>query len=247
MQKNVDWKKVATGVAVAAGVTLLVVVTGGAAAPVIAGAAIGAGSGSKAATSAAVGKGVDVVTDTGLDIAQTVASGGTVTFGSVAMSAGTSLLLGSTGGGKVDDVAGVAQSGSKSFRDLMAPEEAIRYDNYWKQGSGSFKNIKLPDGSKVEVINNGSVLSTRQRLQVAPGTRSITDVKYGSDGNMYYRETIFDQYGRRIGNNDYTDHGKPYVESHTIPHHHPNQATNPNQHGKGVPGLHPETPQEVSK
>ncbi len=144
---------------------------------------------------------------------------------------------------KADDVAeGASNSGSKNFRDLMSSEEATRYDNYWKQGSGSFNNIKLPDGTKVEVINNGNVLSTRQRLQVAPGTRSITDVKYSSDGSMYYRETIFDQYGRRIGNNDYTNHGKPYVESHTIPHHHPNPATNPNQHGKGVPGLHPETP-----
>ncbi len=39
------------------------------------------------------------------------------------------------------------------------------------------------------------------------------DVKLGSDGKMYYRETIFDEYGRKIGHNDYTDHGKPI---HTV-------------------------------
>lgn len=42
--QNVDWKKVAIGVAVTAAITLAVVATGGAAAPVLIGAAVGAGA-----------------------------------------------------------------------------------------------------------------------------------------------------------------------------------------------------------
>jgi len=68
------------------------------------------------------------------------------------------------------------------------------------------------------------------------------DVKYGTNGEMYYRETIFDDYGRRIGNNDFTDHGRPDIPAHTIPHHHANVWQNPSQHGPATPGLHPDTP-----
>ena len=133
-------------------------------------------------------------------------------------------------------------AGNTSFRDMMSPEEAARYDAYWEQGAGSYEMVKLPNGNKMEVIKQGKQLSTRQRLQAPPGTRSITDVKYGENGEMYYRQTIFDEYGRRIGNNDFTDHNRPEVPTHTIPHHHPNSANDPMQHGKGVLGLHPETP-----
>ncbi len=76
-------------------------------------------SGSKAAASAAVGKGVDVATDTALDMVQTATSGGKITLGSIAVSTGTSLVLGNTGGGKVDDVARVVQSGSKNAGDVL--------------------------------------------------------------------------------------------------------------------------------
>ena len=135
------------------------------------------------------------------------------------------------------------KGGSKtSFRDMMSPEEAARYDEYWGQGAGSYRNVKLSDGTKIEIIFNGKKPSTRQRLQAPPGTKSITDVKYGKNGEMYYRETIFDEYGRRIGNNDYSDHGRPNIPSHTIPHHHPNSPNDPSHHGDGVPGLHPNTP-----
>ena len=135
------------------------------------------------------------------------------------------------------------KEGSKtSFRDMMSPEEAARYDEYWGQGAGSYRNVKLSDGTKIEIIFNGKKPSTRQRLQAPPGTKSITDVKYGKNGEMYYRETIFDEYGRRIGNNDYSDHGRPNIPSHTIPHHHPNSPNDPSHHGDGVPGLHPNTP-----
>ena len=137
----------------------------------------------------------------------------------------------------------VVEGGSGAgFRDMMSPEEALRYDEYWSQGAGSYRNVKLPDGTKMEVIFNGKNPSTRQRLQAPPGTKSITDVKYGKSGEMYYRETIFDEYGRRIGNNDYSDHGRPDIPSHTIPHHHPNSPSDPSHHGDGVPGLHPNTP-----
>ena len=59
---------------------------------------------------------------------------------------------------------------------------------------------------------------------------------------MHYRETIFDEYGRKICTNDYTDHQRPDVPTHTNPHHHTNPSTDPSQHGKPVPGFHPNTP-----
>ena len=49
---------------------------------------------------------------------------------------------------------------------LFRSEEAERYDNYWKQGAGSFKNKKMPDGNVQEiVISSGDTINARQRLQ----------------------------------------------------------------------------------
>ena len=124
-----------------------------------------------------------------------------------------------------------------SLRDLMTPEEASRYDSYWQQGAGSFQ---IDDKGNEIIIGNEGRINTRQRLQVSPGIQSITDVKYGSNGDMYYRQTIFDEFGRRIGNNDYTDHNMPNV--HTNPHYHSNPPTIPDMHGRPMSGLHPETP-----
>ena len=65
---------------------------------------------------------------------------------------------------------------------MMTPEEAARYDAYWKQGAGSYKNI-TENGKKTEIIiRGGDTINTRQRLQTSPGTRSIIDVKYGKNG-----------------------------------------------------------------
>ena len=48
----------------------------------------------------------------------------------------------------------------------MTLEEAERYDNYWKQGAGSFKSKKMPDGNVQEiVISSGDAINARQRLQ----------------------------------------------------------------------------------
>ena len=132
------------------------------------------------------------------------------------------------------------QFGQRSFKDIMSPEEAQRYDDYWKQGAGSYKNI-VENGDKKEIIiNKGNILNTRQRLQTRPGIRSIVDIKYGENGQMYYRDTIFDSFGRRIGNNDFTDHGTPHI--HANPHYHSNSPLDPQAHGSGVPGLYPSTP-----
>ena len=126
-----------------------------------------------------------------------------------------------------------------SFADMMSSEEAARYEAYWKQGAGSYQNVN----GKEMIVGRGGNINTRQRLQVSPGTRSIFDVKYGSNGEMYYRETIFDEYGRRIGNNDFTNHGMPNVLGHTNPHFHLNSPLLPDMHGDPLPGLHPNTPQ----
>ena len=122
------------------------------------------------------------------------------------------------------------------FRDLMSTEEAARYDAYWKQGAGSYTNV---NGKEVLIVKGGGI-NTRQRLQVPPGTRSIIDVKYGKSGEIYYRQTIFDQYGRKIGTNDFTNHNMPNV--YTNPHYHPNSPLDLSAHGNGIPGLHPDTP-----
>jgi hypothetical protein len=111
--------------------------------------------------------------------------------------------------------------GEKPFVDQMEASEAERYRGYWEQGHR-------------EVPGN-----TRPREQTAPGTRQITDKKLSENGELYDRQTIYDRYGRRIGNNDYTDHGRP--KQHTNPHHHKNPPTQPDKHGKPMDGLHPET------
>lgn len=127
---------------------------------------------------------------------------------------------------------------------MMEPAEAVRYESYWKQGAGSIQKIK-ENGEFVYKVMNGKNINTRQRLYTVPGERSIKDIKInGKTGETYIREIIFDKYGRRIGNNDYTDHGRPDIPSHTNPHHHPNPYNEPAQHGDGVPGLHPYTPGE---
>ncbi|MEY8321855.1 RHS repeat-associated core domain-containing protein [Lachnospiraceae bacterium 46-61] len=129
--------------------------------------------------------------------------------------------------------------------------EDKRYNAYWKQGAEYYEMKKQPNGGKIEIITRGqNEMSTRQRLQVPPGIHSIIDVKYGEmNGNeyMYYRETIFDEFGRRIGNNDYTDYESPEIPSHVNSHYHTNTPTKPSQHGKGVVGLHTDTPNKEDK
>jgi hypothetical protein len=109
---------------------------------------------------------------------------------------------------------------ARSLVDEMSPSEAERYRKYW--------------GERYHGHDQG----TRFRDQAAPGTRSITDQKLSSEtGELYPRETIFDEYGRRIGNNDFTNHGGA---DHPNPHHH---TRNPltGERGSGS-GLHPNTP-----
>lgn len=106
--------------------------------------------------------------------------------------------------------------------DDMAPAEAARYEKYWGQGHANVPH------------------NTRPREFAAPGTRSVRDQKLSGTGDVYTRETIYYDFGRRIGNNDLTTHGRSDV--HPNPHHHPNPATSPAQHGPVTPGLHPNTP-----
>ena len=107
--------------------------------------------------------------------------------------------------------------------DQMVPEEALRYERYWQQGHDAIPG------------------NTRQRIQVSPDLKSVIDQKLSKDGTyMYERETVFDDFGRRAGNSDYTDHGRPDI--HPNPHHHPNDPLNPSQHGPVTEGLHPLTP-----
>ena len=124
---------------------------------------------------------------------------------------------------------------------MMSSEEAARYDRYWSQGTGSYQGVKV-DGKREKIIVDGKYVNTRQRMYTVPGTKSIMDEKLGNKGEMYYRETIFDEFGRKIGHNDYTNHGRPDISSHTNPHYHLNPVNNPSQHGSGIPGLHPQTP-----
>lgn len=63
-----------------------------------------------------------------------------------------------------------------------------------------------------------------------------------TNGEVYTREIIFDKYGRKIGNNDYTNHGWPDIPGYIIPHYHQNSVDNLPQHGLAVPGLHPDIP-----
>jgi|GEM_PF-3389545 len=151
---------------------------------------------------------------------------------------------GAVGIGKNKNVGGGVKGGNfeKTFVDMMEPSEAVRYERYWKQGAGSIEKVK-ENGEFVYKVMNGKNINTRQRLYTVPGEKSIKDVKINSKtGETYIRETIFDKYGRRIGNNDYTDHGRSDIPSHTNPHYHLNPYNNPAQHGDGIPGLHPDTP-----
>ncbi len=93
-------------------------------------------------------------------------------------------------------------------------------------------------------MNSEDTVDIKQRLQTNPGIRHIIDIKYSGDGMIHYMETIFDEFGRRIGNNDYTDHGNPKVSAHTIPHHHSNSPMDPQKHGPAEAGLHPDTPKK---
>lgn len=125
----------------------------------------------------------------------------------------------------------------------MTPEEEERYVAYWRQGIGTSQMDTVND-KKLEVITGEhNTINTRQRLQAPPGTRSIVDVKYSKKSdNIYYRETIFDKFGRYIGNNDFTDHKKPWIPEHTIPHHHVNDSTKKgSRHSGPISGLHPST------
>ncbi|MEC0147912.1 RHS repeat-associated core domain-containing protein, partial [Paenibacillus alginolyticus] len=114
---------------------------------------------------------------------------------------------------------------TKTFVDQMDQLEAARYKRYWEQDINPYYKGEP---------------NTRERTYTVPGTRSITDQKLSNTGELYERETIYDQFGRRIGNNDYTDHGAPH--HHESPHHHPNPWQNPTQHGPNTPDLHPDTP-----
>ena len=123
---------------------------------------------------------------------------------------------------------------------MMDADEAKRYKAYWEQGAGHLEKVKVNGEYVYQVMEKGKI-NTRQRLYTVPGERSIKDIKISSEtGETYIRETIFDEYGRRIGNNDYTDHGRPL--DHANPHYHLNSYINPSEHGKGTPGLHPYTP-----
>ena len=112
-----------------------------------------------------------------------------------------------------------------TFVDQMTQEEAERYERYWSQ------DYRDPYRKKK---------NTRDRRYAAPGTRSIRDRKLGKNGDTYDRETIYDQYGRKIGTNDCTNHGRG---DHPNPHHHSNPWQDPDMHGRFIPGLHPQTPE----
>jgi hypothetical protein len=110
---------------------------------------------------------------------------------------------------------------NRPFVERMSPAEAARYRRYWEQ----------------QYHQQGH--GTRFRDQAPPGTRSIVDQKLSREtGEVYRRETIYDQYGRRIGNNDYTNHGRP---DHANPHHHTRDPIT-GRRGDDTPGLHPQTP-----
>lgn len=102
----------------------------------------------------------------------------------------------------------------------MPASDAERYERYWSEGYAA--------------------AGSRQRDQATPGTRSIKDQKLsGETGVVYTRETIYDEFGRRIGNNDFTDHGRQ--GTHSVPHHHTRDALTGQRDGP-FPGLHPQTP-----
>jgi RHS repeat-associated protein len=115
--------------------------------------------------------------------------------------------------------------GRSTFVDQMNPYEATRYERYWRQKYGEI----------FEGIPN-----TRERTYTIPGTRSVTDEKLSRTGEVYQRQTIYDEFGRKIGSNEFSVHGRP--RDHTNPHHHTNDKMNPFGHSSPKPGLHPQTP-----
>lgn len=130
--------------------------------------------------------------------------------GSIAMMPGGNTNLNGTNG-----------NSRGTFTSQMSPSEAARYERYWQQQYHQHAN------------------GTRFRDQAPPGTRSIVDQKLSKEtGEVYTRETIYDQFGRRIGNNDFTNHGRP---DHTNPHHHTRDPIT-GRRGDACPGLHPQTP-----
>jgi hypothetical protein len=44
--------------------------------------------------------------------------------------------------------------------------------------------------------------------------------KLSRTGEVYQRQTIYDEFGRKIGSNEFSVHGRP--RDHTNPHHHTN-------------------------
>lgn len=113
---------------------------------------------------------------------------------------------------------------SQHFEDQMTSDEAVRYRKYWGQ----------------DYSEQRSTPNTRCRQQVSPGTKSIMDYKIGTtnDGYYgYYRETIYDHFGRKIATVDYTVHNLP--KDHTNPHYHRNSPLHPEQHGHVEHGDYP--------
>ncbi|MBN1852512.1 MAG: hypothetical protein JW829_07295 [Pirellulales bacterium] len=108
---------------------------------------------------------------------------------------------------------------AKPFVEQMTPAEAARYRAYWESRPSN---------------------PVRFRDQAAPGTQTIRDPKISTEtGEVYMRESIYDQFGRRIGTNEYTTHGRT---DHTLPHYHTRNPITGQREGP-FPGLHPETPQ----
>ncbi len=109
---------------------------------------------------------------------------------------------------------------------MSSSESGIQTTNpFYKQGGGSDLDDFMTPHAEKHAFNS-----------------SIMDVKLGNKGEVYYRETIFDEFGRKIGHNDYTNHGRSDILSHTNPHYHSNPVNNLSQHGSGIPELHPQTP-----
>jgi hypothetical protein len=97
-------------------------------------------------------------------------------------------------GGKKGYDAKDKRSGEKgTFIDDMSPAEAKRYEDYWHHN------------------NPGNV---------TPGIRKTTDTTVPSSraGEVYSRDTYYDEFGRRRASTDYTDHSMP--DHHTNPHDH---------------------------
>ena len=75
----------------------------------------------------------------------------------------------------------------------MTPAEAARYEKYWGQGHANVPH------------------NTRPREFAAPGTKSIKDPKLSNTGEVYTRETIYDDFGGRKGGDEKGT--GPYVDA----------------------------------